>query len=60
MSDPRRIFPVEVVQLHDEQGIPWPTWFAGPLYVASPEVERAAMNELLAVRKAAQGPGTVE
>lgn len=26
------MFPEEIVALHDEQGVPWPTWFSGPLY----------------------------
>jgi hypothetical protein len=53
--DPCEVFPVEVVRLH-EQGVPWPTWFAGPLNRSTPEIRATAMRELAAVRKAACAP----
>lgn len=52
--DLRQAFPEEVVRLHDEQGVPWPTWYCGPLYTATPADEAHAMTLLLAVRAAAE------
>jgi hypothetical protein len=51
---PRQAFPDEVVRLHDEHGVPWPTWYCGPLYTATPADEAHAMTLLLAVRAAAE------
>lgn len=44
--NPYFAFPEEVVQLH-EQGVPWPTWYCGPLLTG--DVDQA-VKELVAER----------
>jgi hypothetical protein len=44
--DPQEAFPDEVRDLHEKQGIPWPTWYAGPLYTGNgPEAALKALEE---------------
>jgi len=51
--DPKRAFPAEVLALA-EQGVPLPTWYAGPLYTGNGSAD--ALKELEAERKRASAP----
>lgn len=42
--DPQKVFPEEVLDL-EKQGIPLPTWFAGPLYSGNGSTRAVAAVE---------------
>lgn len=46
---PAQAFPQEVLELQ-QQGVPLPDWYCGPLYTGSREDEREAMEQLQRVR----------
>lgn len=44
--EPRKAFPEGVIALHDEQGVPWPAWYIGPLYKGTKETEEEALRKV--------------
>lgn len=51
--DPDKAFPAEVLALR-EQGVPLPSWYAGPLYTGNGAIEAA--KKLEAARSQATAP----
>jgi hypothetical protein len=52
---PHEAFPEEVIQLHDEQGIPWPNWYIGSIYrKQTPELIKKALDMLEEARQNAK------
>jgi hypothetical protein len=53
-NDPVRVFPPEVIELREKQGVPLPTWFSGPLYTGNggDEAKKAVVEQ----RERAQAP----